>query len=486
MRTRIRMYATAAGIVAAATVGPALPASAAVPAPTVGDFNGDGYADLAVGVPDGAVGGKAKAGYVNIVWGGPKGIGTRGSIRISQSTPEVPGTPEAGDRFGASVALVDLNGDGSAELLVGAPGEDISGLGKDVGMVLAVGGGKDAPGSGSVVLDGRSPSAAYGLSVAAADLTGDGNKEIVIGGRDKVVARVAQGEDSMVATVVTAPMGGRAPVLATGDFTGDGKADLAVGYWSKTPFTQSHVRLWAWDAAEQAMVNTWNTDNAGVSALAAGDFDGDGHDDLALGECREIADENIDDPCGPEETAKGGGIHVHYGSATPGSFGSRRQTLNQDTVGVAGIAEDGDHFGASLAVADVDKDGRDDLIAGAPGEAIGAREGAGAATLLFGGPTGLVDAWGEGHSVGYQQNTPRVPGVAEAGDAFGAAVATGDYNHDGRADLAVGSPGENAGSGGVWLLPRAGVNGSSAFTPAKLGLPSPSSALAYGRYLNGR
>ncbi|MFB8267049.1 FG-GAP-like repeat-containing protein [Streptomyces sp. NPDC055955] len=486
MRTRIRTYATAATIVAAATAGLTIPASASVPAQTDGDFNGDGYADLAVGVPDGTVGGKAKAGYVNIVWGGPKGIGAHGSIRISQSTPEVPGTPEAGDRFGASVALVELNGDGSAELLVGTPGEDITGRGKDVGMVLAVGGGKSAPGSGSVVLDGPSASAAYGKSVAAADVTGDGNKEIVIGGTDKVVARVAQGEDSMVATVVAAPMGGHAPVLATGDFTGDGKADLAVGYWTKTPFTQSHVRLWAWDATEQAMVNTWNTDNAGVSALAAGDFDGDGHDDLALGECREIADENIDDPCGPEELAKGGGIHIHYGNATPGSFGFRQQTLNQDTAGVAGVAEDGDHFGAALAVADINRDGRDDLIAGAPGEAIGTRSGAGAATLLSGGPTGLVDASGEAHSVGLQQDTAHVPGVAEAGDAFGAAVATGDYDHDGKADLAVGSPGENAAAGGVWLLPHASANGSSAFTPAKLGLPSPSSALAYGRYLSGQ
>ncbi|MET9900353.1 FG-GAP and VCBS repeat-containing protein [Streptomyces sp. NPDC006446] len=483
MRTRIRTYATAAAVVTAATAGLTLPASAAAPARTAGDFNADGYADLAVGVPDGTVDGKAKAGYVNIVWGGPKGIGAHGSIRVSQATPEVPGTPETGDRFGASVALVDTSGDGVAELLVGAPGEDVTGRGTDAGSVVAVGGARGGPGPGSVVLNGPSASAAFGLAVASADLTGDGSRDIVIGGRDKVVLRTA---DGIHTTVVTAPMGGHAPVLAVGDFTEDGTADLAVGYWTKTPFTQSHVRLWAWDATERAMVNTWNTDNAGVSALAAGDFDGDGHDDLALGECREIADENIDDPCGPEETAKGGGIHVHYGNATPGSFGHRRQTLNQDTVGVMGVAETGDHFGAALAVADVNDDGRDDLIAGAPGEAIGTRAGAGAATLLFGGPTGLVDAWGESHSVGYQQDTPRMPGVAEAADAFGAAVATGDYDHDGRADLAVGSPGENAGSGGVWLLPRASVNGSSAFTPAKLGLPSPSSALAYGRYLGSQ
>ncbi|MEU4091266.1 integrin-like protein [Streptomyces sp. NPDC026673] len=483
MRTRMRTYVTAAAVAAAATAGLTLPAMAAGPAPTTGDFNGDGYADLAVGVPNGTVNGKAKAGYVNIVWGGSKGIGAHGSIRVSQATPEVPGSPEAGDRFGSSVALVDTSGDGMAELLVGTPGEDVTDRGKDAGSVTAVGGAKRGTGPGSVVLNGPSASAAFGLAVTSTDVTGDGSRDIVIGGKDKVVLRTA---DGIYTTVLTAPMGGRAPVLTTGDFTGDGTDDLAVGYWTTTPFTQSHVRLWAWDPAEQSMANTWNTDNAGVSALASGDFDGDGHDDLALGECREIADENIDDPCGPEQMATGGGIHVHYGNATPGSFGSRRQTLNQDTVGVAGIAETGDRFGAALAVADINGDGRDDLIAGAPGEAIGTRAAAGAATVLFGGPTGLVDAYDEGHSVAFNQNTARVPGAAEPGDAFGTAVATGDYNHDGKADLAVGSPGENSGSGGVWLLPGASANGSFALTPAKLGLPSPTSALAYGRYLGNR
>ncbi|MEV0223095.1 FG-GAP repeat protein [Streptomyces sp. NPDC050704] len=485
---RIRNHTLAAAVAAAATAGLALtgtltPAGAATaPRPVPSDFNGDGYADLAVGVPDAAVGGKARAGYVNIVWGGRNGVGSHGSIRISQATAEVPGTPEAGDRFGASVALTDTSGDGIADLLVGAPGEDVTGRGADAGAVAVVGGAKGGPGPGANVLIGPSASSAYGWSVAAADLTGDGSRDIVIGGRDKVVLRTA---DGILTTVLATPMGGRAPIMTTGDFTADGTADLALAYWTvDAPYTQSHVRLWAWDAAEQRMANTWNTDNAAASALAAGDFDGDGNDDLALGECREIADENIDDPCGPEEFAKGGGIHVHYGTAEPYGFGRRAQTLNQDTVGVYGRAETGDRFGAALAVADINGDGRDDLIAGAPGEAIGTRAGAGAATLLLGGGTGLVDAYGEGHSVAYNQNTPRIPGAAEAGDAFGAAVATGDYDHDGSQDLTVGSPGENASSGGVWVLPSASVNGSHAFTPAKLGLPAPSTALTYGKTLS--
>ncbi|NGN65597.1 integrin-like protein [Streptomyces sp. A7024] len=464
-----------------------LPGStSAAPPPETSDFNGDGYADLAVGVPDGTVGGAAKAGYVNVVFGGPKGVGKHGSIRISQATAEVPGTPEAGDRFGASVTLADTSGDGIAELLAGVPGEDVTDRGTDAGLVTVVTGAPGGPGPGANVLSGPAASAAYGKSVAAAEMTGDDNLEILIGGTDKVVARVILGEDSVVSTVVAAPMGGRAPILTTGDFDNDGRAELAVGYWTAgDPFTQSHVRVWSWDAGASQLANVWNTDNAGVTALAAGDFNGDGNDDLALGECREIADENIDDPCGPEAVAKGGGIHLHYGDAAAGNwFGTGTETLYQDTAGVPGVAEAGDRFGAALGVADVNRDGRDDLLAGAPGEAIGDRAGAGAVTRLSGSAQGLLDSAGAAKAVAWNQDSANVPGVAEAGDAFGAAAATADYDRNGVPDVTVGSPGENASAGAVWLFPAASANGSTAFHPTSLGLPSPASALKYGKPLS--
>ncbi|MEW2400917.1 integrin-like protein [Streptomyces sp. NPDC046862] len=489
IRTHALAAATAATVVAAtAALTLAPPATAAAPTPTTSDFNADGYTDLAVGVPDATVGGRSRAGYVNVVWGGPKGLGTLGSTRVSQASTGVPGTPEAGDRFGAAVAVADVDGDGVADLVIGAPGEDVTGSGKDAGTVAVLRGAKGGLGTtgntaGRTVANGPAASAAYGKSVTAADLTGDGKTDVVIGATDKVVLAPGGGSRS---TVVSAPMGGRAPVLTTGDFDNDGTADLALAYWTvNQPYTQSHVRLWRSEPSEPGLVNFWNTDNAGVSALASGDFDGDGHDDLALGECREIADENIDDPCGPEEYAKGGGIHIHYGDAAGGAnFGTRSQTLNQDTVGVYGRAEDGDRFGASLAVLDWNGDGRDDLIAGAPGEAIGTRAGAGAATLLLSRAGGLVDQYGEAVSVAYNQGSPGIPGAAEAGDAFGTAVATGDYDHDGTPDAAIGAPGENANRGGVWLLPALKSKGSYAVTPVSLGLPSSSTALSYGKTLS--
>ncbi len=193
-----------------------------------------------------------------------------------------------------------------------------------------------------------------------------------------------------------------------------------------------------------------------------------------------VVSSHIDDPCGPEELARGGGIHIHYGDGRePVGEG---QTLNQDTPGVPGTAETGDDFGSALTAADVDGDGKDDLIAGAPGEAIGTAARAGSVTVLKGGTKGILDARGAADAVAYQQNSPGVLGVAQAGDTFGAALATGDHNGDGVPDLSVAAPGENSGAGGVWDLTGA-TAGGSVVTPNSLGLPASADPPAYGAVL---
>jgi hypothetical protein len=93
---------------------------------SIGDINGDGFGDLAVGSPADAVGAIDLAGQVRIWYGSATGLDlTRGVTVINQDSPSVPGGPEAGDYFGFSVALGDATGDGKADLAIGVPFEDI-------------------------------------------------------------------------------------------------------------------------------------------------------------------------------------------------------------------------------------------------------------------------------------------------------------------------------------------------------------------------
>ncbi|MEU5900164.1 MULTISPECIES: FG-GAP-like repeat-containing protein [Streptomyces] len=89
------------------------------------DFDGDGYPDLAVGVPGEAIGSKAKAGAVVLLKGDKDGLTGKGARAFHQDTADVPGAAEPGDVFGGSVRLLDVTRDGRADLVAGAPGEDL-------------------------------------------------------------------------------------------------------------------------------------------------------------------------------------------------------------------------------------------------------------------------------------------------------------------------------------------------------------------------
>jgi hypothetical protein len=98
--------------------------------------------------------------------------------------------------------------------------------------------------------------------------------------------------------------------------------------------------------------------------------------------------------------------------------------------------------------ADFNGDGAADLAIGTPGESLGAAESAGVVHVLYGSAGGLT-ATG---SQLWSQDSPGVAGRAEAGDGFGSALAAGDFNGDGRAELAVGVPGEDQGRGVAQVL----------------------------------
>ena len=89
-----------------------------------GDFNGDGFQDMAVGAPAEDVGIAVNAGGVNIIYGSAAGLDPAGNVFITQNGA-VPDTAESGDRFGESMAVGDFDGDGIDDLAIAAPGEDL-------------------------------------------------------------------------------------------------------------------------------------------------------------------------------------------------------------------------------------------------------------------------------------------------------------------------------------------------------------------------
>ncbi|MDQ0991984.1 FG-GAP and VCBS repeat-containing protein [Streptomyces sp. V3I7] len=157
------------------------------PLTAIGDFDKDGYGDLALGRgfenPDG------ERGYVTVQYGGPTGPDTaRTPVKFTQDTAGVPGASENEDHFGAVVAAGDVNGDGYADLAVGAPGEDLEGK-RDPGLVT--------------VLLGR-----------AGGLSGTGAKSY--GQSTSGIAGTAENDDRF------------GQDLKLTDYTRDGRADLMV------------------------------------------------------------------------------------------------------------------------------------------------------------------------------------------------------------------------------------------------------------------
>ena len=163
---------------------------------------------------------------------------------------------------------------------------------------------------------------------------------------------------------------------------------------------------------------------------AGGDFDNDGFADLAVGV--------------PGENNSAGAINVLYGTGG-GLSGTGAQVFTQ----VGGASEAFDSFGWALAAGDFNNNGFADLAVSAPFENLGGAQAAGAVSVLYGSASGLTASGG--------QLFTQVGGAVEDGDFFGFALAAGDFNNDGFADLAAGAAGEAVGSaqaaGAVSVLP---------------------------------
>ncbi|GGN75382.1 hypothetical protein GCM10011579_055410 [Streptomyces albiflavescens] len=461
--------ATAAALTGGLLTCATAPATAASAARAYkADFNGDGYGDVAFAAPYATVGGKGLAGYVAVVYGSSTGLNPAKRTVVSQNTAGVPGTAEEEDFFGRALTVGDLNGDGYTDLAVGAPGEDV-GSDTDGGSVTVLWGSSSGIKNGTTVKD---PAAAshdeWGRGLTAGDFNGDGRPDLAVG-TSASHAYVVKGRFTTTGTTGSAQKTGLPDkakygidAMAAGDTNGDKKADLVLTY--RTALNSDGSGDWTKGVAYLGTTSGPETSvprplNGGTS-IALGDIDGDGYDEIALG--------NVFTKEEGHEGSPGGKVVVIRGSeGGPVNGDVPMAELTQDSTGVPGTDEAGDGFGASVSIADVNGDGYGELAIGVPFEDIGSNKDTGSTVVIAG---GTVITGGRGIS----QDTYNVPGSPESMDYFGSDVLLSDVDKDGHADFTVAAAFEDEGVGAVTALhgSSGGVTtaGARSFGPGTLGL----------------
>lgn len=460
-------------VAAAVAVGPTgLPEPAEAATTRVhADFNGDGFSDLAVGIPDRGTHGEQ--GAVQVLYGSPEGVT---ALNDQLLTPETWYPPPREVTWvywlGWSLTVGHFDGDEYADLAISAPasGDDEQ---EDRGLILVAYGSPAGLAAReyerSVFFfygdtDMGSGAEGVGRTLVAGDFDDDGFDEVIAGGYHLVSTNSCDSprysslcSRGRLYQLKGSAAGLRWPTcdyhrvmcsrtsiressfgdslgdsLAVGDFNADGVDDLAAGNTKRDVDGVS-------DAGSVVIIRgrpRAGLDFADPRVLTARKVGGVLRANDHFGRALTTGDFNVDnasDLVVARRTTTGDGVvHEIPGSGT-GLRTSRAQAWSQKTTGILGMSESGDDFGAALGTGDLDRDGAGDLVLGVPGE--DAR--AGRIAVLHGRAAhGLTR-----RDKSFGLNSPGVPRRAAANDHFGAAVTVAEFGKGGFSDVAVGAPG---------------------------------------------
>ncbi|ARX81086.1 MULTISPECIES: FG-GAP and VCBS repeat-containing protein [Streptomyces] len=335
-------------------------AAPAGPAPTryADDFNGDGYRDLAIGAPDGGLdvpgadGGTTRAhyaGYVTVSYGSKNGAQKTGLKAVTQNSPGVPGDAKQNQVFGRTLANGDFNADGYADLAVASRSE-----GRD--MVTLLWGSRTGL-KGGTTMPGSEFGHGFGTVLKAGDFTGDGKTDLIVG--YSTALRLHKGPfkaDGSPASAKTVDVGAgfrytdAQKRLAVGRINKGAIDDLVVLGDERRP---GRVLLGGASGLRKTAATV-----RGGNSVTVGDFDKDGYGDIAVGDSTYVR----------ETERHAGRVLVQYGSSGGVDENRAAKVLTEDSPGVPGGVEAGDSFGIDVAAGDLNKDGYADLVVGAPGE----------------------------------------------------------------------------------------------------------------------
>lgn len=372
-----------------------------------GDVNGDGYSDAIMGAPD-ASNGQANEGLAYVHHGSITGLSAAPSTNLQADVP--------GAHFGTSVASAgDVNGDGYADVVVGAPDSGVGGMayiyhGSASGLSLAP----------AFTMTGAA-TARLGAAVSTAgDFNVDGYADVLIGapGLDQVHLYFGSPTGIFPSdTLITAPLSGSqfgAAVATAGDVNGDGYSDIVIGAPAASNVQPSggaayiyHGVIFEFSGVPNITIAAAQAGGAlGTSVAGAGDVNGDGYSEVMIGI-----------PFASSGEANEGLVNIYRGSAS-GTLLAAPYILQANSVGA--------NLGMSVAEAgDVNGDGYADVCAGAP-NFTGGETNEGRIYLAL------------GSSAGPAAPTTLEPNVA--GNKLGASVAGGgDVDGDGYSDVIGGA-----------------------------------------------
>lgn len=315
------------------------------------DLNKDGYADLIVGNPTEHVGSAQYRGTVTILWGSSSGL--KGGTNLA---PKGSATG-SNSHFGRDLATGDFNGDGSPDLAVVGGSE----------AWLYRGPFTRSGTTGSVSKIDKEGQGWYSSGLAAGKVNGDGKTDLVVLGEQFVdnrpVPRIwfLKGASGGLTSGASKTYSSEPWTAAIGDFDKDGYGDIAVGLPDNNS-GKGIVSVWRGTSSGPSGSMTYNQASSGVSgspeaddnfgyAVSAGDTNGDGYADLAVG----VPHEDVNG------LADQGGVHIFRGGSG-GLSGARTSWIAQT---VQGAADSDVSFGYALRVRDVTGDGKADLGIGA-------------------------------------------------------------------------------------------------------------------------
>ncbi len=372
-----------------------------------GDFNADGYQDLAIGAPAYNFL-EFTAGAVFILYGTNNGLSSNNSQILSQHGSG--NLAEYEDAFGSSLATGDFNGDGFSDLVVGTPLEDeiIDGgaVIVDAGAINIFYGSASGLSINSTYITAvdvcsLQVGCQFGFSLAAGDVNDDGYTDLA------------------VSAPYTDLINGSMQVDAGVVFIYPGQVTVGITSNNRMSISQADTTdpVEAGDRFGWSLVFGYFNESIGLknnNGLVA-------YADLIIGAPNEDVGAVID----------AGMIHEFHGSLGGLVFASDWTQGN-----ISDLVETGDLFGFSLAAGDFDGDFNSDLVVGVPFEDIVTVVDGGAVNIIYGTSSGLTSAGNQTIS----QNTAGIFGVVEPGDLFGFAVATGRLNTDAYEDVIISTP----------------------------------------------